>query len=95
MVMSFPLTAAGQFRSFTGFPLTALKPRMGFLGTSTYDTRLRTIAFTQRGCMCTIVRNERERPFTVLSEPARSGAGQRRHQSSRAGGRGHVDGSPH
>lgn len=49
MVMSFPLTAAGQFRSFTGFPLTALKPRTGFLGTSTYDTRLRTIGVAHWG----------------------------------------------
>lgn len=49
MVMSFPLTAAGQFRSFTGFPLTALKPRTGFLGTSTYDTRLRTIGIAHWG----------------------------------------------
>lgn len=78
MVMSFPLTAAGQFRSLTGFPLAASKSQDGFLGTSTYDIRPRTIGFTQRGCICTIVRRRRERPLTALSGPVGFGVGSRR-----------------
>lgn len=62
MVMSFPLTAAGQFRSLTGFPLTASKSHEGFLGTSRYDTRPRTTASVQRGHKCTIVHMQDERP---------------------------------
>lgn len=61
MVMSFPLTAAGQFRSLTDSS-TASKSHEGFLGTSRYDTRPRTTTSVQRGHKCTIVHMQDERP---------------------------------